>query len=334
MALARFQQFIVDEEGAILPGASVEVRNEATGLLASLFSDRAGVSGILNPITVGSDGLCAFYVDGGAYQIVATLGADTVTFRYKGVGRAQEVDLDDIPSNAANLTDNALVRGDGGARGVQTSVVIVDDSGNVTGILTLTLPNDGLHLLDSNATHDLILRPNSNLTADRTLLITTGDTNIELDLTDPNADRVMIWDDSAAKWLAASLRAGLLIIGTEIVAEESHGIALSDETTAITTGTNKATFSLPYAFTVTSVYATLNTASSSGVPTVDINEAGVTILSTKLTIDANEKTSLTAAAAAVISDAAIAAGAEIGLDIDVAGTGAKGLKVFLIGYRT
>lgn len=115
---------------------------------------------------------------------------------------------------------------------------------------------------------------------------------------------------------------------------EIIGIALSDETTAITTGTNKATMSLPHAFHVASVYATLNTVSSSGVPTVDINEAGTTILSTKLTIDASEKTSATATTPAVISDADIAANAEIGFDIDVAGTGAKGLKVFMLGYRT
>ncbi len=115
---------------------------------------------------------------------------------------------------------------------------------------------------------------------------------------------------------------------------ETIGIALSDETTAITTGTNNATLSLPYAFTVTGVYATLNTASSSGAVTVDINEAGTSILSTKLTIDASEKTSATAATAAVISDASIAANAEIGFDIDGAGTGAKGLKVFITGHRT
>lgn len=120
---------------------------------------------------------------------------------------------------------------------------------------------------------------------------------------------------------------------------EVHGIALSDETTAITTGTNKATMSLPYAFKVIGVYATLNTVSSSGTPTIDINEGGTTILSTKIVIDANEKTGGsagyqgTAAGAAVISDPDIAAFAEIGFDIDVAGTGAKGLKVFLIGYR-
>lgn len=41
----------------------------------------------------------------------------------------------------------------------------------------LTFPNTGLHILDTNASHDLILAPGSNLTADRTLTITTGDAN-------------------------------------------------------------------------------------------------------------------------------------------------------------
>jgi hypothetical protein len=111
------------------------------------------------------------------------------------------------------------------------------------------------------------------------------------------------------------------------------GFALSDETTAITTGTAKLTARAPFAFTLTAVRASLSTASSSGIPTVDINEGGTTILSTKLTIDANEKTSTTAATPAVISDSAIADDAELTFDIDVAGTGAKGLKVWLIGTR-
>jgi len=41
----------------------------------------------------------------------------------------------------------------------------------------LTVPNTGLHILDTNATHDLIIAAGSNLTADRTLTITTGDAN-------------------------------------------------------------------------------------------------------------------------------------------------------------
>lgn len=110
-------------------------------------------------------------------------------------------------------------------------------------------------------------------------------------------------------------------------------VACSDETTALTTGTAKVTFRAPYAFTLTAVRASLTTAQTSGsIFTVDINESGTSVLSTKLTIDNTEKTSTTAATAAVISDSAIADDAEITIDIDQVGDGtAKGLKVVLIG---
>lgn len=123
--------------------------------------------------------------------------------------------------------------------------------------------------------------------------------------------------------------------GTDVFVTEpaSIGVAVSDETTAITTGTAKVTFRMPHAMTVSAVRASVNTVSSSGVVTVDINEGGTTILSTKLNIDASEKTSLTAATPPVISDAALADDGEITIDIDAAGTGAKGLKVWLIGNR-
>lgn len=115
---------------------------------------------------------------------------------------------------------------------------------------------------------------------------------------------------------------------------ESIIVALGDETTAITVGGAKVTFRMPYAFTVTEVRASLTTISSSGLPTFDINEAGASILSTTLTINASEKTSTTAVTAAVISDSALADDAEITIDVDVAGTGAAGAKIYLIGSRT
>jgi hypothetical protein len=112
-------------------------------------------------------------------------------------------------------------------------------------------------------------------------------------------------------------------------------VACSDETTAITAGTNKVTFRMPHAMTLTSVRASLTTAQASGsIFTVDINEAGTSILSTKLTIDNTEKTSVTAATPAVISDTALADDAEITIDIDQIGNGtATGLKLTLIGTR-
>jgi hypothetical protein len=112
-------------------------------------------------------------------------------------------------------------------------------------------------------------------------------------------------------------------------------LAASDETTALTTGTAKVTFRMPHAMTLTAVRASLSTAQTSGsIFTVDINEGGTSILSTKLTIDNTEKTSTTAATAAVISDSSLSDDAEITIDIDQIGDGtAKGLKVTLIGTR-
>ena len=90
---------------------------------------------------------------------------------------------------------------------------------------------------------------------------------------------------------------------------------------------------MPYAFTLSGVRASLTTAQASGsLFTVDINESGASILSTKLTIDNTEKTSTTAATPPVISDINLADDAEITIDIDQVGDGsAKGLKVYLIG---
>ena len=112
-------------------------------------------------------------------------------------------------------------------------------------------------------------------------------------------------------------------------------LAASDESTALTTGTGKVTFRMPYAMTLSAVRCSLTTAQTSGsIFTVDINDGGTTILSTKLTIDNTEKTSTTAATAAVISDVNLADDAEITIDIDQVGDGtAKGLKITLIGTR-
>lgn len=125
-------------------------------------------------------------------------------------------------------------------------------------------------------------------------------------------------------------------VAAVLAATQSIMVAVSDEDTPITSGTNKIRFRMPYAMTLASVRASLSTAQTSGsVVTVDINESGTTILSTKLTLDNAEKTSTTAATAAVISDTSLADDAEISIDIDQVGDGtAKGLKVYLIGTKT
>lgn len=112
-------------------------------------------------------------------------------------------------------------------------------------------------------------------------------------------------------------------------------VAASDETTNLTTGTAKVTFRMPFAMTVTGVRASVNTAPTGSALVVDINDGGTSILSTKLSIDAGEKTSQTAATPPVISDSALADDAEITIDIDQIGStvAGKGLKVWIIGTR-
>lgn len=112
-------------------------------------------------------------------------------------------------------------------------------------------------------------------------------------------------------------------------------IAVSDETSDLTTGNGKATFRMPFAMTATEVRASVTTAPSGAILQADINETGTTILSTVLSIDAGEKTSTTAATPAVISDGSLADDAEISIDIDQVGsvTAGAGLKITIIGTR-
>lgn len=126
-------------------------------------------------------------------------------------------------------------------------------------------------------------------------------------------------------------RAGGSFVGLPVELQ----LACSDETTALTTGTAKLTFRMPHAMTLTAVRASVGTAPTGSTLIVDINEGGSTILSTKLSIDASEKTSTTAATPAVISDTALADDAEITIDIDQIGStiAGAGLKVTLIGTR-
>ena len=113
------------------------------------------------------------------------------------------------------------------------------------------------------------------------------------------------------------------------------GLACGDEDTPLTQGTAKITFRMPFPMNLTEVRSSSKVAPTGSDLIVDINENGVSVLSTKLSIDATEKTSTTAATAAVISDSALADDAEITIDIDQIGAtiAGAGLKVWLIGRR-
>lgn len=110
-------------------------------------------------------------------------------------------------------------------------------------------------------------------------------------------------------------------------------VACSDETTALTVGTNKVVFRMPYGVFPLAIRASLTTAQTSGtIFTVDFLVNGASILTTLLTIDNTEKTSTTAAVPVVFNPGLIVDDAEISISITQIGDGtAKGLKVYLIG---
>lgn len=186
---------------------------------------------------------------------------------------------------------------------------------------------DGILTLTHNGT-SLILPTAANITTaagDVAVFVSEGSGNWRcVDYQRASGDAV----SGAGAVSSVNGDAGAVIVPQPIV------IACSDETTALTTGTAKVTFRMPYAMTLTGVKASVTTAPTGAVLTVDINEGGTTILSTKLTIDATETTSTTAATPAVISDSSLADDAQITIDIDTVGStvAGAGLKVTLLGY--
>jgi len=111
-------------------------------------------------------------------------------------------------------------------------------------------------------------------------------------------------------------------------------VALSDETSAITTGV-KLVMHIPFAFKLLSVAMGLTTVQASGsLFRLDVTRNGATIFTTKVTIDNTEKTSNTAATPSVLTSTPInvAAFDEFAFNIDQIGNGsARGAKAYLVG---
>ena len=104
----------------------------------------------------------------------------------------------------------------------------------------------------------------------------------------------------------------------------------------MTTG-QKVQFRTPFGFTVSGVRASLTTAATgASLFTVDIEQGGVSILSTPITIDSGETTSVTAATPPVISTTALTNDSIITIDVDQIGntTSGQGLKVTILGSET
>tara|TARA_R110000868_G_scaffold104279_3_gene287204 strand:+ start:774 stop:1409 length:636 start_codon:yes stop_codon:yes gene_type:complete len=154
---------------------------------------------------------------------------------------------------------------------------------------------------------------------------------------DAAADKLVFWDDSASKLTYLAQGTGLTIDGTTIYTNDVIVVACSDEVTAITTGTAKVTFRMPFAATLVSVRASLTAATTGTEMQIDINETGTSVFNAgtaTLRINSGATTSVGATNAFVISDSSLADNAVMTIDVDQVGTGAKGLKVHMYLRRT
>ena len=104
--------------------------------------------------------------------------------------------------------------------------------------------------------------------------------------------------------------------------------AASDETTAITTGSSKVTFLAPSNFTLTGATASLTTTGSTST-VVDVNYNGSTIFTSPITLASGVYYNTSATTTSTIVQYG-----KFTVDIDTAGTGAAGLKVALLGYKS
>jgi hypothetical protein len=118
MALAVWQATIVDASGDVQAEAEITVLREVAGQPpAQCYSDRDGTDPIGSTFNADGDGFVRFFVEGGAYQIKATLGAFSRVWRYVAIGRAAETDAGFLPTSIPTVFgfDDATADADPGS---------------------------------------------------------------------------------------------------------------------------------------------------------------------------------------------------------------------------
>ena len=157
------------------------------------------------------------------------------------------------------------------------------------------------------------------------------------DMVDFNTERQRLGIGSTGQVLAVQSNLPTWIDADSITHQVVVTFACGNETTALSAG-QVISFRMPFAMTLSAgilgVKGSLVTAGTGvNLVTVDVNEAGGTILSTKLTFDATQTTSVSASTPVVISDVNLASDAIITVDVDQVDSGGvgAGLKISLIG---
>ena len=233
--------------------------------------------------------------------------------------------------------------------GVLTSCTGLPMTTGVTG--TLPVANGGTGVTTKTGTGAVVLStsptlvtpilgtPTSGALSNCTLIPVNQGTGVLPDASMPNLTGDVTTVEGA---VATTIGANKVLLSMVAPAAKTEfiAIALGDESTvlaAASTTVPVVTYHMPHAFTLTNVKVGLTAAGTgAALATFDVHEAGVTVLSTKVTVDASEKTSATAATQPVISDSALAADSLIEIFVDLVDTDnlAAGAKVYLIGYQT
>lgn len=327
--------------GSTLGGASKDWAQVTGGTVdGTLFSSKEHAQGV----TSGNGGSSKQWsLGGGSFDVdTAITGSDFSAKKYaaNAAASASQAASGQIYSTVVNQTSATLSP----ALSADGTYFLCDTSSNN---ITITLPAIG--------TSEGVKYAFQKTSASNSLIFSRSGTDTlngaagNITITDVNAQIQFVSDNASPdNWVGVQMSqvtvgTGLSKTGSVISIDQTHlkqviAIACSDETTALAAATAVATFHMPYSFTVTGVKASVTTAPVGSVLTVDLNEAGSTILTTKLTIDAGEKTSATAATAAVVGGAgpALADNALMTVDLDGVGSGTAGtgLKIYLIGYAT
>lgn len=306
----------------------VRVKNASntTAIPAGTFVQFAGAAGdtvTVEPAVTDGSVPHEYMVGVVAREIAAEGFGDVVQYGVVAGLNTSDYIVGDIlypdPDNAGQLTDVKPTAPDLKMPIAAVIKVGAGTSGRILVRMDTGLTVDELHDVNiSSIASGEILKYNGTVWTNGTLSLDNLST---VNAPTPSDRQLLVYDNGTSQWVNGW-------------ANETLTFAVSDEATDITTGTAKVTFRAPFAMTLTAIpRASLSTASSSGDVTVDINEDGTSVLgANKLSIDASEKTSVTATTPTTLADTAIADDAEITVDIDGAGTGAKGLKVTLY-YR-
>ena len=165
-------------DGGIVLGSGVDaITVTAQPTDGQLLIGSTGVDPVLATLTQPAAGIT---ITGGAGTVTFALADDLAALEgLAGTGLVAHTAANTYVERTITGTANQISVANGNGVAANPTLSTPQDIATNSNVqfATVTLNNTGLHLLDTNASHDLIVAPGSDLTADRTLTITTGDAN-------------------------------------------------------------------------------------------------------------------------------------------------------------